>query len=244
MKKIILLTFGLLILFLSGSAQNLTLSRNSNIVANGDTLTFLGGYLNTIAATVDVKNNSTDTLSVKCRRTHIDVIHESKNSICWGGGCWPDTVSETPNPEVLDPGATNSMFSGDYLANGVAGISIIRYTFFDMSNTSDSVCFFAKFISLADFGLNETSNSLMIGGVYPNPADKACFIDYILPVAENNAKIIITDMVGNEVKIIPVKEKEGKMRIATYDMPEGVYFYSFIINNKAHYTKKLVVAHQ
>lgn len=244
MKKIILLTFGLLILFLTGSAQNITLSKNSNSVANGDTLTFTGGLSTIIAATVDVKNNSANTLSVKCRRTLIDVIPASTNSICWGGGCWPDTVSETPDPEVIDPGVSVSLFSGDYNANGMAGTSIIRYTFFNMSDASDSVCFFAKFVSLADFGLNETSNSLMVGGVYPNPADKACFIDYILPVAENNAKIIITDMVGNEVKIIPVKEKEGKIRIATYDMPEGVYFYSFIINNKAHYTKKLVVAHQ
>ncbi|HNW91031.1 MAG TPA: T9SS type A sorting domain-containing protein [Bacteroidales bacterium] len=244
MKKIILLTFGLLILFFNGSAQNLTLSKNSNSVANGDTLTFTGGLTTTIAAIVDVKNNSADTLSVKCKRTHIDVIHESENSICWGGSCWPITESVTPDPTIMNPGATSSEFSGDYKANGVAGISIIRYTFFNISDANDTVCFIAKFVSLADFGLNETSNSLMIGGVYPNPADKACFIDYILPVAENNAKIIITDMVGNEVKIIPVKEKEGKMRIATYDMPEGVYFYSFIINNKAHYTKKLVVAHQ
>jgi len=243
MKKTLLFTLGLFLIFLSGNAQNLILSTSGHNLTNGDTVTVSGPATNTLHAMVDVKNNGATSLAVLCRRKVVQSIPGSTNSICWGGQCWPSNVSQTPDSTVIDPGATTSEFMGDFSPTGAEGTAIIRYTFFDMFNTIDSVCFIAKFVSTDNSGVTEVSNSLLVSGIYPNPSDKAGFIDYRLQESVSTAKVIINDMIGNEVRVIPLQEKEGKVRIATNDMPEGVYFYSFVINGKVHYTKKLVVAH-
>lgn len=243
MKKTILFLFLLTIIGFSVSAQSLTLSKNSAAVLNGDTITVNGAITNVLQCLVDVTNNSAAEISVKCRRSELSVVSGSTNSICWGGQCWPENVSQTPDPTIIPAGDTTSEFSGDYSPHGFAGVSIIKYKFFDMNNVNDSVCFFGKFIA-TPVGISESAGSVSISPAFPNPSDKGAYINYKLFESDNNAKIIVTDMVGNEVKRISVDGKDGKVRIDTYDMMEGVYFYSFIINNKAYYTKKLVVVHR
>ncbi|HNX07621.1 MAG TPA: T9SS type A sorting domain-containing protein [Bacteroidales bacterium] len=243
MKKTLLFTFGLFLIFLSGSAQNLVISTSGHNLANGDTVTVSGPSTNTLHAMADVTNNGATALSVVCRRKVIQTLPGSTNSICWGGQCWPPDTVQTPDFTVIDPGATTTEFMGDFSPAGAEGTAIIRYTFFDIANTNDSVCFMAKFVSTANAGVSKGSNSLSVSSIYPNPSDKAGFIEYRLQESGSTAKVIINDMIGNEVRVIPLQEKEGKIRIATNDMPEGVYFYSFVINGKVHYTKKLVVAH-
>jgi hypothetical protein len=242
MKKTILLLGIFLTFSLSNFAQNLTLSNNSGTVLNGDTVTVNGVASNTLMCHVDVANNSAAELSVKCRRTELNMVTGSTNSICWGGQCWPDNVSQTPDPTVIAAGDTATEFSGDYNPHGFAGTSIIKYKFFNMNNVTDTVCFFGKFIA-ASVGIDESVVYSDISPAFPNPSDKASFINYRLSENDNHAKVIVSDMVGNEVKTISLEGKEGKVRIDTYNMPEGIYFYSFILNNKAYYTKKLVVSH-
>lgn len=243
MKKTILflgvfLTFSLWI-----SAQSLSLSHNSDPMADGDTLTVSGGVSTTLMAHVDVTNNSAAELSIKCRRMEVSLVSGSTNSFCWGGQCWPENVSQSTDPTVIAAGATATEFSGDYKANGNEGISIIIYKFFDMNNPHDTVTFVCKFVS-SSVGISESDNNLSISPAFPNPSNKYTFISYQLSEKDNNAKVILSDMVGNEVKSLIVAGKEGKVRMDTYDMPDGIYFYSFILNNTVYYTKKLVVAHQ
>lgn len=243
MKKTILFLFLLTIIGFSVSAQSLTLSKNSAAVLNGDTITVSGAATNVLQCLVDVTNNSAAEISVKCRRRELSIVPGSTNSICWGGQCWPENVSQTPDPTVIPAGDTTSEFSGDYSPHGFEGVSIIKYKFFDMNNVNDSVCLFAKYVATA-VGVNESSDNVSISPAFPNPSDKGAYINYKLSESDNNAQIIVTDMVGNEVKRISADGKDGKVRIDTYDMSEGIYFYSFIINNKVYYTKKLVVVHR
>jgi hypothetical protein len=243
MKKTILPLFLFLTIGFSISAQNLTLSKNSAAVLNGDTITINGAAMNVLQCLVDVSNNTAAEMSVKCRRSELSMIPGSTNSICWGGQCWPENISQTPDPTIIPANDTTSEFSGDYNPHGFEGISIIKYRFFNMNNLNDSVILFAKFVATA-VGVNESSDYLSISPAFPNPSDKAAYINYKLSVSDNNARIIVTDMVGNEVKRIAAEGKDGKARIDTYDMSEGIYFYSFILNNKVYYTKKLVVVHR
>jgi len=243
MKKTILFLFLFLTIGFSISAQNLTLSKNSAAVLNGDTITVTGAATNLLQCFVDVANNSATAMSVKCRRSELVLVPGSTNSICWGGQCWPDNVSQTADPTIIPANDTTSEFSGDYSPHGFEGTSIIKYKFFNMNNVADTVCLFAKFVATA-VGVNESADNLSISPAFPNPSDKAAFINYRLSESDNNAKIIVTDMVGNEVKRIAAEGKDGKVRIDTYDMSEGIYFYSFVLNNKVYYTKKLVVVHR
>lgn len=243
MKKTILFLVLFLTIGLNIFSQNLTLSKNSAAVLNGDTITVSGAATNVLQCLVDVSNNSAAEISVKCRRQEISIVPGSTNSICWGGQCWPENISQTPDPTIIPANDTTSEFSGDYSPHGFVGISVIKYKFFNMNNVTDTVSFFGKFIATA-VGVNELVDYSSISPAFPNPSDKAAYINYKLSESDNNAKIIVTDMVGNEVKKISVEGKDGKVRIDTYDMTEGIYFYSFILNNKVYYTKKLVVVHR
>jgi hypothetical protein len=240
MKKILL---GLSIIFtlsLSIVAQNLTLSKGSTNYSNGDTITVGGDPSATLACLIDVTNNAADTLSVKCLRTHISIVSGSTNSFCWTS-CYSDNVSLSPSPVIINAGETFTGFSGDYKGHGNAGVSIIRYRFFDMNNISDSICFFGKFD--ATVGINENSSDAEILNAYPNPANNYTSIVYKLSTGDNSANIIVRNLLGKEVISIPVIDKEGKISIETGSLTDGIYFYSFIIKDKVANTKKLIVRH-
>lgn len=241
MKKALLFLAILITAGLGVFAQNISLSDGAHAVANGDTITVAGDLTSTLFCHINVTNNSAATMNIKCLRTNIDVIPGSTNQLCWGGQCWAVSVDLSPDPEIINAGATSTGFSGDYKANGNAGISIIRYRFFDMNNTSDSIMFHGKFD--ATLGLNE-KNPITVTDIYPNPADNAAFFNYTMSSDINNAEIRVIDILGNKVQIIPVYEKEGKARINTEILNSGIYFYSMTVDGKAMFTKKLVVRHK
>ncbi len=241
MKKTLLILGIVLTTGLSVFAQNLTLSDGAHNVANGDTVTVAGDIASTLFCHINVVNNGTVSLSVKCLRTDIDVVPGSTNQICWGGQCWGTTVYLSPDPTIIAAGATVTEFSGDYKANGNAGISIVRYRFFDMNNISDSVMFHGKFD--ATIGINET-DPVSVSDLYPNPADNASFLNYRVSTKFSQGEIRVIDILGNKVQVIPLYDVEGKIRINTEILNSGIYFYSLILDGKQMFTKKLIVRHK
>jgi hypothetical protein len=242
MKKALLLLTIILTAGFSVFAQNLTLSYTSGPIANGATMTIVGDTGSTLFSHVWVTNNSS-TMSVKCKKKHISVINGSENTICWGGACWADTsLYIIPDPTVIPAGDTNKIdFVGDYRANGHSGVSTIRYTFYNMNQVNDSVCFLVAYD--ATVGINEI-NPLKVSDIYPNPADNAAFLNYNIISVFTNAEIRVIDLLGNKVQIIPVYEKEGRIKISTENLTSGIYFYSVLIDGKTVFTKKLVVRHK
>jgi hypothetical protein len=49
-------------------------------------------------------------------------------------------------------------------------------------------------------------------------------------------------MLGKMVKQLVLDEKQGVAKINVSDLNSGVYFYSFLVDEKAIVTKKLVVS--
>lgn len=245
MKKI-LLVLGIVITYsLSIFAQHLSLSNGAGAVLNGDTVTLSGDVTQTLFCYMNVTNNSGNSLSVKCIRTNVDVVSGSENTLCWGGECAETGTgySYTSNdPTVITAGATVTEFSGDYKANGNEGISIIRYRFFDMNAVSDSICFYAKFNATA-IGIKESLNTIEVSDAYPNPANSYTYIAYKSLNDNNSAKITVSNLLGQTVISIPVTDKTGKIKIETAHLDNGIYFYSFSVQDSEVYTKKLVVRH-
>lgn len=243
MKKIILFSCVLLLMFLTGRAQNLTLSNNDGIFLNDSSIFMQGDTGSLLVIHMYITNNAATDLEVKVRKRYISVIPDSEPTICWAGGC-TDVGTFVSDPQTLTAGLTDSTsFTADYDSKGHSGTSVVVYTFFNTNNVYDTVCFIAHFTCNLT-GIEDNANNGTISLAYPNPSNKATYINYTLSETDYNAKVVVSDMIGNEIKEIPVAEKEGKVRIDTYDMAEGIYFYSFILNNKIYYTKKLVVTHQ
>lgn len=241
MKKLIFFLY--LIIFGVGLyAQNLTLETAGHNVANGDTVTVAGDVTATLFCHINVTNTSASTMSVKCQRAEVSLVPGSTNSICWGGSCWPENVSLVPDPTVINAGGTSTEFSGDYKANGNSGVSIIRYRFFNQSNIADSICFHAKFV--ATLGVEEGNPQYSFSDVYPNPANNNAFVSYKISDLSNVTRMVVCNILGNEIISHPINESEGTIKIETSGLADGLYFYSVVDGNKTLFTKKLIVKHK
>lgn len=244
MKKTILFSFAFLLIFFTASAQNLTLSNNEGVFLNDSVVYMQGDTGSLLVIHMYVTNNAATDLEVKVRKRHVSVVPGSEPTICWAGGC-AGVGTFVSDPQILTAGLTDSTsFTADYDSKGHQGTSVVIYTFFNTNNANDTVCFIANFTCTPSAGINNNSITANISPAFPNPCSKATYINYNLLENDNTAKVVVADMIGNQIKEIPVAEKEGKIRIDTYDMAEGIYFYSFILDNKVYYTKKLVVSHQ
>lgn len=243
MKKFLPVLIFLCVAGISVFAQNLSLSTNGNDLLNGDTVTVAGESSESLIAcdNVDVTNKAATALSVKCLRTEISLVPGSTSSFCWGGSCWPEAVSLSPDPTVIASGATALEFSGDLKPNNTYGVSIIRYRFFDMNAIADSICFYAKFV--VTLGINDLADMGEVSDAYPNPANNFTTISYKLQSENNTASINVNNLLGEQVAYIPVSDKEGMIKIETSNLPNGIYFYSFTIKDKVVYTKKLILRH-
>jgi endo-1,4-beta-xylanase len=77
---------------------------------------------------------------------------------------------------------------------------------------------------------------------YPNPFNPVTTIEFTIPV-QSNAKIIVYDMLGNEIKtLINESLPAGKhsVKLNGGDLSSGIYFYRIITNNFVE-TKKMTL---
>lgn len=79
-----------------------------------------------------------------------------------------------------------------------------------------------------------------LGDVRPNPNTGQAEIPYYLPDNISNAKIIFTDMLGRVINETIPETGYRSISIDTQDLPNGNYFYAFIINGNKIDSKTMV----
>ncbi len=106
--------------------------------SSGPSLTVVGGYAQTapLAALIGLTNTGPLPLMIGVERQIRAEVSGSENNFCFGVGCYPPNVSVAPQPISLTAGATDNSFIGDYLPNGQAGVTRIRYAFYDFASTT------------------------------------------------------------------------------------------------------------
>jgi len=79
--------------------------------------------------------------------------------------------------------------------------------------------------------------------VYPNPADDKVVFDYSFPAnITGSLNLIITNMVGQKVKEVPLKNTTGKTQWDSKSAPSGVYLYKVFDGRKMLETGKVVIS--
>ncbi|MDR0763370.1 MAG: T9SS type A sorting domain-containing protein, partial [Bacteroidales bacterium] len=73
----------------------------------------------------------------------------------------------------------------------------------------------------------------------PNPFNKSTTIKYQLPAKTKDAKIIIYDLQGKQLKRYPLKADEGEVKVS--DLPAGIYLYTLIVDNMPIDTKRMIL---
>jgi hypothetical protein len=196
-----------------------------------------------IIAKVHIKNNATVAKDVKVKKLIMDgdTLTNTINSFCWGIQCYPPDTYESPFPLTIQAGELATNFYGEYQPMTVPGISRVMYVFFDINDRNDSVAVTVEYNASPASIDDNLANQVQFSEAYPNPAVNEVKIDYSIPVSVKKATIVITNMLGSEVKKVDLDELEGTARIKVSEMLNGIYFYSLLADDKLVLTRKFVV---
>jgi hypothetical protein len=86
-------------------------------------------------------------------------------------------------------------------------------------------------------------DTLALSPAYPNPSNVEMSIDYSIPSDVQEVRFAIYNLLGRTVKEIAIDNYNGSLTVNTSGMPEGIYFYSFLINREPATTHKLIIKH-
>ena len=214
---------------------------NAQLSYSSATTPFLSNDTSQMGATVTITNNSATAVDVKCERTIVYLAPGHGTNFCWDV-CYDTTIDISVNALAVAAGDTAENFYGDYEANGIAGVSTIKYCFYNQQNSADSICY------IAYFNASATSVESMVFGdenklstAFPNPATGTTKITYSLKNDARSGKILVHNMLGALVKTIELKEKFATLEIPLAELQSCIYFYSMEVDSKTIATKKLVV---
>jgi hypothetical protein len=225
---------------LGGFSQSLTLTKNGNPVANGATIDISGHIDSLIIIYLTVHNTGSTALDVKVRKDNISVLTGTIDTYCFAGQCYGGSTPVSIAGVQIAPGGYDTTFSGDYYPLGQTGLSIFRYTFFDVNNPDDTISVTVRYSA----ALNVPSVDPVVAqlsNVYPNPASEKVFFDYNAALSSGSRILVIRDMAGRAVRESDLPDQQGTLEMDVRELETGVYFYSLIQNGTVLMTRKLVI---
>jgi hypothetical protein len=243
MKRIILLWIALAGI-ITVNSQHLVLSDDGTTLSPGATVTVNADAASpTVSKHLAITNNHTDTLRIKVKKVELNVLANTINTFCWVQ-CYSPTTYVSPDALALPGGGYTDLtsFVADYFPNGQEGTTALAFVFFDQANPSDSVLVYINFnTTISSIEDLMARGLLSFSNAYPNPAASSVSLDYKIPADVKNARLVVRNLLGSTVREIKVGSGSGKLNLNVADMVEGIYFYSFVINNQVATTKKLVI---
>lgn len=76
----------------------------------------------------------------------------------------------------------------------------------------------------------------------PNPFNSETRIGYYLPETVGNARLLVYDLQGSQLKNIPVSERgKGEVIIQAYELNAGMYIYTLLADGKEVDTKRMIL---
>lgn len=82
---------------------------------------------------------------------------------------------------------------------------------------------------------------ITVSSLYPNPANEAVWVEYQLNSGE--ATLSFSTPLGTKIAEHSLEKYERRLKISTQDIPNGIYFYTLLLDGKTLVTKKLLVRH-
>ena len=189
-----------------------------------------------------VMNSGSGTKQVKCNKIIVSAVGLTTNDYCWGMGCYDTLTTISQYYATIPPGASDSTFKGSYYPNSQYGTTYVRYLFYDKNNTTDSMSVVVAY-HVTPTGIAHKEDPECTLSASPNPANGMTGISYALPAGTQNGKIIIHNLLGEEVDVINLDDTLSVVVLMTDGYKPGVYFCSLLADGKTTATRKLVVAH-
>ncbi len=235
MKKIIILLF-VVSLTSNMFSQSLKVLDTKNVDKSGTTYT-VNGDVSDIQAVFyahiqNVGGQSIQTMACK------HVIYQNgiaSNTFCFGVYCY---TSDTAGHSVsIASGSIDNSFDATVYLTGSVGTTQIIYTFWDDNNPSDNVSVTVNYDITTSIGSNKFESDYL-SKPYPVPANDYINFDYSI---DHNAEINIYDITGKTVLKKTIESTQNKLRLPIKNFNPGIYYYSFIIDNKKIKTDKFII---
>jgi hypothetical protein len=205
----------------NGMAQDLIL-KQGEVVVNNDSI-YLSGTKETqlIEVMLSVTNARTTAVTLKLKKTELFIVEGCESSFCWGE-CYAPFVMTSQMSITIQPGATDrTSFVGDYRPFGLEGTSIVRYTFFNPTDTSyqQSV---TVFFQIGASGIANVPYTDPIR-VYPNPADQVIRVAFP-DQRPGYQELSLVNLHGQVLLRRTAPVLDGAISLSTAEIPAGVYF--------------------
>lgn len=221
MRHIATFLFFVSSLCVTGLSQDLVL-KSGDVSVNGDSV-YLSGTKSTelIETKISVTNNRTTAVTLKIRKVEIQVVEGAECSFCWGE-CYTPAVMISPMAISIQPGSTDrNSFVADYRPFETEGTSIVRYTFYNPSDTTyqqSLTIFYQIGTSGIENGIPDNSVT-----VFPNPAIDIIRVRFsgsggqagMLQLSDVSGKLLLS-------KSVAAGTREISLPVA--GLPGGTYF--------------------
>jgi hypothetical protein len=229
-SKLFLITIAWFLLLIKVNAQSFTLqSFTGTTINNGDTLVISGTTNDfTLMSPLAVTNNSGTLKAVTVERTILSMVPGADNAFAWGIMNYPPFVNISVDPAMISAGVTDSSFQTWYFTNNTAGISYIKYRFYDDANPADSAWIVFQFNVLQVASIADQQNNIS-QQVYPNPSSGVFNID---PPATFNSTILaeVHNVEGALILKKSFSALAGSLAVDISDQPSGNYFLKLLSN--------------
>jgi hypothetical protein len=184
-----------------------------------------------------LRNIGSEVKRYKVKSQAITLVGSSETFFCWTL-CYAPNVTDSPGFIELNPGEATTAFKGYYRPNGSLGIGVVRYTFYNINNPSDTADFTAYF----DASLAGIETSDVVNTIYPNPANESMQIRFSQQHLLNSIEIVNT--VGQTMDSININNSNGSIAYNTGNLPSGFYFCRFYLQDgKTVIVEKFIVRH-
>jgi Secretion system C-terminal sorting domain len=252
MKKLLLLP--VLCFSLNAGAQGSILLSNND---NASTLTPNAIIQLTTAAStptsvfnlkfnIDVKNISGSTKTFLVKRYDVTLNPGADAYYCFAGNCYGPPTTLAPTALTLTSNQSASQVQGQYQIltadldeASTIGYSLIKYTFFDENNVSDSVQISLRYNS--PVGVSELKKNLKSMELFPNPSEGNSTL-LINAQSAFNGKVMVYNALGDLVseQTATIVQGQSKIELNLQALSPGVYLVSVKAGN-ASLTKRLVI---
>lgn len=235
-------TFFLFLIFISQSviSQNFSLSHGGTNVSNSEITVNGTSSTEYIKVVINITNSSTAPINLKVRRNVRENIAGSFNLFCLGN-CYDPSVDESPVHFTVGAGVTtgNDDFYVQFFPEGNTGTAKIKYDVFNASNPAEVVSVTINYVITATgIGTFSSNATLTVTGFVNQQGTLR--IGYSLPTVRNS-KIFITNILGNNVAQVELKEPNGIVELPVGPIPKGIYICSILSNGRRVVSRKFVI---
>jgi hypothetical protein len=244
MKNFILPLSLLFVSCISCYSQSFKLSCDNGPLANGAQMVQSGPSDTLQLITfLNITNVSGNAVDVMMKKEEISMCPGASSSICWAGYCYgPGMMISTFSLSML-PGETVSGCFGHFGPYGCRGLSVIRWTFFNRSDPSDSMSMTVQYSTFPSATGVIPGPLFTLAAAGPIPADNQIVIRHALPPG-NQGRIKLRDPSGKTVSSSGVVILSGTVAFNAAGLSPGAYFCTLEIDGTALKTIKVLVCHQ